>query len=277
MARPSDAQSPASSEASGGTADDPQDAAMTDSGAPGDGQEPRRPGAEEETPWWQDEGMPWHSKPGKADYWCLGWIGFLGIFSLAMLPLKGWLLGLDPPVMMGISGSRIGAAATGALAEAGKAPFWWAWLLLGSVMSIKLDWVYWWAGKLWGRGIIEVWAGSSARARKRYDRAERWAGKLGWLGIIVAYVPIPLPIMPVVFVLTGASRMPLKWFLALDFIAATLWNGGFIAAGWLIGAPIVDVLHQYNRIVSYVTVALCLIVIVPIFFRSSKKDGAAKK
>ena len=50
--------------------------------------------AEEE--WWKAEGMPWNHKPGRSDYWCMGWIGFLGIFSLAMLPLRGWLLGLDP-------------------------------------------------------------------------------------------------------------------------------------------------------------------------------------
>ena len=67
-----------------------------------------------EEEWWKAEGMPWNHKPGRADYWCMGWIGFLGIFSLAMLPLRGWLLGLDPPILMGLTGSRTGAAATGA-------------------------------------------------------------------------------------------------------------------------------------------------------------------
>ena len=74
-------------------------------------------------------------------------------------------------------------------------------LLIGSVVSIKFDWIYWWAGKLWGRGILDVQAANSPRAAKNIARVEQWAIKLGWLGIFLAYVPIPLPIAFVVFVL----------------------------------------------------------------------------
>lgn len=229
--------------------------------------------ADEEAPWWQDSGMPWHQKPGKRDYWCMACIGLVGVVGLAMLPLKGWLLGLRPDIMLGVSGSRIGAAATGALVAVGSAPHWWAWLLLGSLVSIKLDWVYWWAGKLWGRGMIEVWAGSSPRAQRRYDRLERWAGRLGWLGILVAYAPIPLPLMPVVFVLSGASGMKLRTFLIIDFIAATVWNLGFLLAGRAVGDPIVDLLHEYNKVVNWVTVVLLVAVLVPIFLRSGRRTA----
>jgi len=224
-----------------------------------------------EEEWWKAEGMPWNHKPGRSDYWCMGWIGFLGIFSLAMLPLRGWLLGLDPPILMGLTGSRTGAAATGALASVGHAPYWFFWLLLGSNMSIKLDWVYWWAGKLWGRGMIEVWAGRSERARRKYDQAEKWARKLGWLGVLVAYVPIPLPIVPVVFVLTGASGMKVRWFVALDFIAATIWNLGYLGLGWGIGDPIVGALKYYAKIANWVAIALLIVILVPICFKKKQK------
>ncbi|WP_130864778.1 VTT domain-containing protein [Acidipropionibacterium timonense] len=223
----------------------------------------------EERPWWDDEGMPWKHKPGRADYWCMGWIAFLGVFSLAMLPLKGWLLGLDAPVMLGLTGSRTGATATGALVSVGQAHGWVWWLLLGSLMSIKLDWVYWWAGKLWGRGMIEVWAGASDRSARTYARAERWADKLGWLGILVAYVPIPLPIMPVVFVLTGASGMRARTFVALDFLAATLWNLGFLALGWAIGAPAVSALRGYAKVANWVAIALVVVVVVLVMRRQN--------
>lgn len=223
--------------------------------------------------WWKADGMPWNHKPEKADLWCMGWIGFLGIFSLCMLPLRGWLLGLDPPILLGVTGSRTGAAATGALTSVGGAHHWMWWLLLGSLMSIKLDWVYWWAGKLWGRGMIEVWAGQSDRARRRYASAEKWATKLGWLGILVAYVPIPLPIMPVVFVLAGASGMDVRRFVALDFVAATAWNLGYLALGWSVGDPIVGALKYYARIANWVAIALVVIILVPIFYKSSRKKA----
>ena len=138
-------------------------------------------------------------------------------------------------------------------------------------MSIKLDWVYWWAGKLWGRGMIEVWAGRSERSRRRYDQAERWARKLGWLGVLVAYVPIPLPIMPVVFVLTGASGMKVKWFVALDFVAATVWNLGYLTLGWGVGDPIVDALKYYAKIANWVAIILLVVILAPLFFKSKKK------
>lgn len=227
----------------------------------------------EAEPWWRDEGMPWHQKPTRTDYWCMAWIGVVAVLGLAMIPLKGWLLGLRPDMMMGFTGSRIGAGATGALVRVGESPHWWAWLLLGSLVSIKLDWVYWWAGKLWGRGMIEVWAGSSERAKKRYDRVEAWAGKLGWLGILVAYVPIPLPLMPVVFVLSGASGMKVRNFMIINFIAATLWNLGFMMVGWAVGDPIVGVLHAYGKIVNYVTIALLIVVLVPGLLRVGKKSS----
>ena len=234
---------------------------------------------DDDSPWWDDPGMPWKHKPGKSDYWCMGWIGFLGLFSLAMLPLRGWLLGLSPQVLLGVTGSRTGAAATGALVSVGTARHWYWWMLLGSLMSIKLDWVYWWAGKLWGRGMIEVWAGASERSAKNYERMERWAIKLGWLGILVAYLPIPLPLMPVIFVLAGASGMSILRFVILDFVAATVWNGGFILAGYAIGDPAVDVLNGYAKIANWVALGLVAVVVVIIMRRSAKnaKGGASRK
>lgn len=104
---------------------------------------------EAEREWWEEPGMPWNSKPTKEDYWCLGWFGFVGIFGLALIPLRAWLLGLEPPILLALTGSRIGAASTGALASIGEASGWIWYVLIGSLMAIKFDWVYWWAGKLW--------------------------------------------------------------------------------------------------------------------------------
>lgn len=42
---------------------------------------------EPEKEWWEEPGMPWNKKPGKADYWCLGWLGFI-IAGMAMIPLR---------------------------------------------------------------------------------------------------------------------------------------------------------------------------------------------
>lgn len=227
-----------------------------------------------EQEWWEDDGLPWNGKPTKADYWCLGWFGFVGLFGMAMIPLRAWLLGLDPPTMLALTGSRIGAASTGALAAAGEAKHWLLYLLIGSVVAIKFDWIYWWAGKLWGRGILDVQAASSKRTAKNIDRVEHWAAKLGWLGIFLAYVPIPLPIAFVVFVLMGMTNMPLGKFLALDFISKTAWSFLYLGLGWWIGDPVVTVLDGYAKIANWVAIGLLVVVFVGVFRNQSKKKQA---
>ena len=54
----------------------------------------------------------------------------LGVFGLAMLPLRGWLLGLNPPLLVALTGSRSGTAALGALSAHGE-------LLEGVTMTDK--------------------------------------------------------------------------------------------------------------------------------------------
>lgn len=214
--------------------------------------------------------MPWQGKPGREDYWCMGWILFMGLFGLAMLPLRAWLLGLNPQLLVALTGSRSGSAAMGALASQGLASWWVPALLAGTIMSIKFDWVFWWAGKLWGRGMIEVWAGRSQRAAKNYARAEQWAAKLGWVGMFVAYVPIPLPLMQVIFVLAGASRMSVKKFLALDFLASTVWLLLYVGLGWVIGEPAVVVLKEYAKYANYVAIGLIVVIVVSTMFRPKR-------
>ena len=193
---------------------------------------------ESEPEWWDQPGMPWNEKPTKADYWCLGWFGFIGIFGLALIPFRAWLLGLDPPIMLALTGSRIGAASTGALASVGEAQHWLLYLLIGSIVAIKFDWVYWWAGKLWGRGILDVQAQNSKRAAKNIARVERWGMKLGWLGIFLAYVPIP--------------------------------SLGYVALGWWIGEPVVYVLEQYARVANWIAIGLLVVIFVGAMRRKGK-------
>lgn len=230
-------------------------------------------GAEPEREWWDDPSLPWRHKPSRSDWACMGWIAFLGIFSLCMLPLRAWLLGSPDRLLwlVALMGSRSGTAALGSVVSTGGSQPWVWPILLGTLMSIKLDWVYWWAGKLWGRGMIEVWAGQSERSRKNYARAERWAQKLGWLGMFVAYVPIPLPIMPVVFVLAGASGMNWKKFMILDFFAAGIWLLAYFGFGLLVGEPAVAVLKWYGKLANYVAIALVVGIVFLAFRRGSKK------
>lgn len=228
--------------------------------------------------WWDDPSMPWRHKPTRTDIACLAWIGFLGIFGLAMMPVRAWLLGSPDrlPWLVALMGSRSGTAALGSLVRVGAEVAWLWPLLVGVVLSVKFDWIYWWAGKLWGRGMIDVWASQSPRAARNYERVERWAKKLGWLGMFVAYVPIPLPIMAVVFVLAGAQGWSVKKFLGLDLAASAVWLAIYFAFGYIVGEPAVAVLEAYAKIANYVAIGLVVAIFVMTFIRSSRKAQAGR-
>ena len=242
---------------------------------PADGPETEPETAEEE--WWQGEGMPWRQKPGRADYACLSWFGVVLVFGLIVIPLRTWLLPIAPDLLAMITGGRSSVAASGAWAAVGRMPHWPWVLLLASLTSLKFDWIYWWAGRLWGRGMLEVWAGQSPRAARNYARAERWANKLGPFAFLLAYVPIPLPFMQVVFVLAGATNMSLKRFLLYDYLASTLWLVFFFWLGWSVGEPAVEVLDAYAKIAGYVALGLVVVIVVVTMMRSNKAAKAQQQ
>lgn len=130
------------------------------------------------------------------------------------------------------------------------------------------------AGKLWGRGILDVQASQSKRAARNIARVERWALKLGWLGIFLAYLPIPLPIAFVVFVLAGMTGMPLWKFMVMNFIAKTLWSFIYFGLGWEIGEPVVFVLNQYARVANWIAIALLVVIMFTAFRNQGKKRVA---
>ncbi len=238
-------------------------------------EEPSTDSAAEQLQWWEADGMPWKKEPGRADIACLVWFGVVGVFSLVLIPTRAWLLAVAPDILAMITGGRTAVTASGAIASVGEMAHWPLVLLVASLLSLKFDWIYWWAGKLWGRGMIEVWAGRSKRAARGYARAERWARKLGPLGFLVAYVPIPLPLMQVVFVLSGATNMSIKRFLLYDYLASTLWLIGFFALGWRLGEPAVAVLDIYARYAGYVAIGLVVVIIAATVLRKPKVTDIA--
>ena len=259
-----------------GSADEPSEQRADDRSAddvPADDAAPEAPAAEEEE-WWEADGMPWKKKPGRADIACLSWFGVIFVFSLILLPTRAWLITAAPDWLAMLTGGRTAVAVSGALASQGEMPHWPIVLLVASILSLKFDWIYWWAGKLWGRGMIEVWAGQSKRAARGYARAERWAEKLGPLGFLIAYIPMPLPLMQVVFVLAGATGMSLKRFLIYDYIASTLWLILYFYLGWRFGEPIVDVLEAYAKIAMWVALGLVAFVFISTYLAQKKKAQA---
>ena len=156
----------------------------------------------------------------------------------------------------------------GALAATGVG-FWPLGLLLGTLGSVKFDWLYWWAGKLWGRGLIEVVAGRSRRAARNAARAERLARRFGPLAIVVTYI-LPLP-SGVVYASVAAAGMRLRTFLLIDIATAAVTRAIFIHLGYRIGAPAVRVVEVVAQYSWYLSIALLLGIFVNLWRQSRAK------
>lgn len=233
------------------------------------------PPPQDETPreWWDDPRMPWTGKPGKKDLWCWACIALLGVYGLATLPLRAWLLGLNTYALAAFSGSNIAMVDIGAGVRVGHEPWWWAGLLTGALTSIKFDWIFWWAGRLWGHGIIEVVAGRSRWAARTAAGAERFAQRFGGPAVFLVWF---VPVFPsaVVNAFVGDVGMRLRKFLLIDFAAALVYRGLWMYLGYEIGAPAKDFVKTLARYSTYLTYAALAVVVIGSILRARRARAA---
>lgn len=233
-------------------------------------QEPDRDPAEaEERPWWDAPALPWAHEPTRQDLGCWGGIAAVGIFSLVMLPLRPVLLGYTPYVLAGITGSRTAVVMIGALAATGD-PWWWLGWLLATVSVVKFDWVYFWAGRLWGRGLVEVMTGDSERARRRNERAERFALRWAVPAVVLTYLPLPLP-GPIIYATVATAGMSWRRFLVVDLVAAAVIQALYLYLGFRIGEPAVQVVEQYAKWMIWVSLGILVAMVIGAVWNGRRK------
>jgi membrane protein DedA with SNARE-associated domain len=228
-------------------------------------------GPEAEPEWWDDPSLPWSQKPTRSDYICLGSMTVAGIYGLVMLPLRPVILGLAPH-LLGSLGYRVGLVMVGALAATGDN--WWPLVLVvGSLMAMKFDWIFWWAGKLWGRRILDVWAAEkSARTQRRFERAWDWAHRYETLAIVLTYLPIPIP-QSVVYAALGAAGTSLKKFLTVSVLAALGSTGIYMLLGHQLGEPAVKVVEAYQQYLYYLSIAILVGMLVIWWWRKRNRTS----
>lgn len=241
---------------------------MTDSLQP-----PDAAGGEE---WWNDPNLPWRHAPTKTDVWCLAWMGFVTIYSLVMMPLRPLLL-VNAPQLLGALGFRTGLVMEGALARVGDQNMWWVFLLAGGLV-MKFNWVYWWAGRLWGRAILDIWLrGRSARSQRGYERAWALAHRFETLAIILTFVPLPLP-AGVIYASLGAAGTSFRKLIAIGTLTGSVMCGVYLYLGYAIGDLAVTVVDTYAQWITWSSAAILVAVVATTVWRNRRaaaEDAAA--
>jgi membrane-associated protein len=204
-------------------------------------------------------GLPWNGRPGRADLICWAGIALSGLYGLALIPLRPLLIGRDPVLLELLTGSMTSIVTAGAFARVGQVP-----LVLAVTAAvpgmIMFDPFFWWAGRLWGRGMLTLAAGRGGRGRRLIARAERLGHRLGWIGVVIAYyLPVPAALL---FVIAGWTGMRLVTFVLLDALAALLWIGMLIGLGYCLGQDAVDVAKTISHYGTWASIALVVAVLI---------------
>jgi len=136
--------------------------------------------------------------------------------------------------------------------------------VLASIPGLmKFDLIYWWAGRLWGEKILELFLGRSARQRRRSERfvarVNRWGRRFTWPAVIVAiFLPIP---QAIIYAVAGWTGMRWVTFLILDAIGTLAWAGMLSGLGWALGQHAVSVAQTVSKYGLWVSIGIVVLVV----------------
>ena len=202
--------------------------------------------------------LPWEGRAQRADVVLMALIAFSGAYGLLLLPAVPSLVGTHPVLLELFRGSMTSMITMGALARVGDASLLVA-VLAAIPGSMMFDWLYWWAGRRWGRAALGMFVGNHPKAARRMAWAERVSRRWGWFAVATAYVsPIPSVL---VYAAVGWTGMRLTVFLLWDLVGALIWIGLMVGLGYAIGQDAVDVAHAISHYALLLTIALVVAII----------------
>jgi membrane protein DedA with SNARE-associated domain len=216
-------------------------------------------------------GVPWEGRAQRTDLVLFGLFLLSGIYNLALLPATPSLVGTHPVLLELLRGSWTAMVTMGALARTGHASLVVA--VVAAVPGLMMfDWVYWWAGRRWGRRVLDIFLGNHPKAAQRTARLERLIRRFGWLAIVIAYFqPVPNVL---IYAAAGWTGMGLATFLFLDLIGSLLWIGLGVGLGYAIGQRAVDVAHAISHYALWATIALVVAVVARQMWVGSRRQPA---
>lgn len=181
----------------------------------------------------------------RADVLCLGPLIVLTLYGLAMLPVAPSLLGPHPVLLSAIYGSSSSMIASGAAARGGSASLWVVLIAPIVILLIRDPFLYW-AGRRYGRRIVDYLAENDVRWRRRMARSERWFQRWGAWAIAFGYY---IPFVPAVlfYLAAGESRMRIRTFVIADLAGTLTWIGIHVGTGYAIGKPATDLANTISR------------------------------
>jgi membrane protein DedA with SNARE-associated domain len=136
---------------------------------------------------------------------------------------------------------------------------------------MMFDWLYWWAGRRWGRRAQGLFVGQHPKAARRIAWAERASRRWGAPAVALAYF-LPIPTV-LVYAAVGWTGMRLSVFLLWDLVGALLWIVVVVGLGYAIGQRAVDVAHAVSHYALAATLLLVAAIVVRQVWRARRRGA----
>ena len=218
---------------------------------------------------------PWHGKPRTRDVLCLLAIVVSAVYALATIPLTPELISSHPVLLEVLTGGTSSIISAGAYADVDN-KLQLALVVVAALPGImRFDWVYWWAGRLWGHRIVERLGHRSPRMARLAGLAEtrgrRWAGPLVALA---AFLPSGASVA--VYAAAGWAGLPLLTFVLWDTLGSAAWISVAAFGGYLLGSDGVILAGLVSRYATVTIIVLVITLIAPQAWHSWREWRAAK-
>lgn len=201
-----------------------------------------------------------------------GLIGGL-ILSYVLAALTPSMLRHHVLLLESLTGSTVAIVTGGALARTGSASL--ILVVLAPLAGVAIyDVFVWWAGRLWGHRLAELYASRRPRTARAVHRAERLVRRRGiWALAFSYYLPFPNAL---VYLMCGLSEMPLWTFVIGDVIGTLLWEAALVTLGWAIGHRAIHLVNVIDHHATQVTIAIVAVAIAAQLLRR-RRGGADRE
>ena len=149
-------------------------------------------------------------------------------------------------------------------------------LIINSVAALTGSLLSYWLGAAGGKPLLLKYGKWVLVRPKDIEKTEQYFQKHGGATVLVGrFLPV---VRHLISIPAGIARMPLPKFLTQTFVGATIWGGGLMVLGYLLGSQWESVASQAKKvdllIAGVIVVAILAIVIRFIIVRRRERRAA---
>lgn len=147
-----------------------------------------------------------------------------------------WLLAYRYPIILPLAvvEGPVVMLLSGILIRAGLFDFWPVYLLL-LIGDLIGDVGWYWVGRHGGRRFIEKYGGLVSVTNERIEQVERFFQTHHTRILFISKITMGFGFAIATLMAAGASRIPFRKYLLINFIGGFIWTGILIAIGYFLG------------------------------------------